>query len=530
MEPLISWLNDVIWSDYLVYLCLLAGLYFTIRTLFLQVLHLPDMFTSMARGAKSPDGISSFQSLMLSLAGRVGMGNIGGVATAIAFGGPGAVFWMWAVAFLGSATSFVESTLGQIYKEKDQDTGEYRGGPAYFIEKSFAHTKASGIFKVYAIVFAIITILAMSFFLPGVQANGVSQAVDQAWGISPWISAIVLAGVLAAIVFGGIKRIATFAGMAVPFMAVLYILAAIIVMIVNFQQIPEVFGLIFRSAFDAEAAFSGMIGAAIAWGVKRGIYSNEAGQGTGPHAAAASEVSHPAKQGFVQSFAVYVDTLFVCSATAFMIISTGAYNVYRDESIEGAVVHNGKNMPIDQEPGPAYVQSGLDSLAPGFGPTFVAIAIALFCFTTVLAYYYMAETNFTYMNRYVKNPAVRRGIIWFLRILICISVIYGAVSTSGAAWALGDIGVGSMAWLNIVAVLIMQGPALKALKDYRAQKKAGKLFEDITFDPRALGIAGATFWENRLDGITDRDADVRETVDHEAVGKPTGDTTLDERR
>lgn len=490
MADFLTTLNNLIWSPALVFLCLGAGVYFTVVTKGLQVRCIPDMIKQLRDGEKSEAGVSSFQSLMISLAGRVGVGNISGVATAIAFGGPGAVFWMWAVALLGSATSFIECTLAQIYKEEDQDTGEYRGGPAYYIEKAFKHTKAAPFMLVYGIVFAVSMILATSYFLPGIQANGVAAAVDNAWGVDVKISAAVMAVLLGIIIIGGIKRIANFASMAVPFMAGLYIIFALIILFANFNQIPEVFGLIFRSAFDLEAGFAGMLGVAIMWGVKRGIYSNEAGQGTGPQSAAAAEVSHPAKQGFVQAFAVYVDTLFVCSATAFIIISTDMYKVFEGESEEGAVRYAGA-LPDGIAVGPGYVQEGMNTMFSGFGPTFIAIAIGFFAFTTVLAYYYMAETNLSYFNRWIPNKGVRRAIIWLLRVLIIASVIIGAVTTPGSAWTLGDIGVGATAWLNIVAILVLQVPALKALKDYTQQKKAGK---DPVFNPEALGIKNADFW------------------------------------
>ncbi|SDS79232.1 alanine/glycine:cation symporter family protein [Corynebacterium timonense] len=492
MDGILSTLNDLIWSNWLVYLCLGAGAYFTLATVFLQIRCLPDMIKQLAQGEKSESGISSFQSLMISLAGRVGVGNIAGVATAIAFGGPGAVFWMWLVALLGSSTSFVECTLAQIYKERDQDTGEYRGGPAYYIEKAYRHTAARPFAVVYAIVFAVAMILATSYFLPGIQANGVSAALTNAWSVPAWVSATVMAVLLGVIIVGGVKRIATFASLVVPFMALIYIIVAIVVLFANASQIPEVFGLIFNAAFDREAVFSGMLGVAIMWGVKRGIYSNEAGQGTGPQSAAA-EVSHPAKQGFVQAFAVYVDTLFVCSATAFIIISTDMYKVFEGESEDGAVRYAG-SLPDGIPVGPGFVQAGLDSFASGIGPSFVALAIMFFAFTTVLAYYYMAEVNFTYLNRWVRNETARRVLIWALRVLIVVSVFVGATSTPGAAWMLGDIGVGSTAWLNIVAILVLQVPALKCLWDYRRQKKAGL---DPQFDPEALGIKNADFWVAR---------------------------------
>ena len=389
METVITTLNGLIWSNWLVYLCLGAGVYFTLVTLFLQVRCLPDMIKQVSSREDSADGISPFQSLMISLAGRVGVGNIAGVATAIAFGGPGAVFWMWIVAFLGSATSYIECCLAQIYKEKDQDTGEYRGGPAYYIEKAYKHTKAGKFALVYAIVFAVMMILATSYFLPGVQANGVSGAVENAWAVPTWATALVMVTLLGIIVIGGVKRIAWFASMVVPFMALIYVIVAIAVLFANASEIPEVFGLIFRSAFDKEAAFSGLLGFAIMWGVKRGIYSNEAGQGTGPQSAAAAEVSHPAKQGFVQSFAVYVDTLLICSATAFIIISTDMYRVYENGIEDGPVRFSGA-VADTVKVGPGFVQSALDSFTPGLGASFVALAILFFAFTTIVAYYYMA--------------------------------------------------------------------------------------------------------------------------------------------
>lgn len=463
----------------------------------MQLRALPDMIKQLIGGEKSADGTSSFQSLMMSLANRVGMGNIGGVATAIAFGGPGAVFWMWTVAFLGASTSFIESTLGQIYKEKDPDTGEYRGGPAYYFEKAYKH-KAPGLSLAFGVLFACVSILAMSFFLPGVQANGVSSAMNNAWGFPKWATAIGMVILLAFIVVGGVKRIAMFAAYVVPPMAILYILAALLVFFVNFDQIPHVFGEIFSGAFGMHAVYGAIIGLAIKWGVQRGIYSNEAGQGTGPHHAAAAEVSHPAKQGFVQAFSVYIDTLFVCTATAFIIISTDMYTVFQDEAFpaEGDPLYVGE-LGQDVEPGPGFVQAGFDNFVPGFGSSFVAIALTFFAFTTIVAYYYMAEVNTVYLARRLKNPLLRRALIRFLQGLVLISVAYGAVTTAGSAWGLGDIGVGSMAWLNIVGILIVQGPALKALKDYYQQKKQGI---DPQFDPRTLGIHNAEFWELRADG------------------------------
>ncbi|GIN61013.1 sodium:alanine symporter [Robertmurraya siralis] len=473
MEAFVNWLNGIIWSPALVYLCLGVGLVFSIATKFLQIRHVGDMGKLMFDRNASDSGISSFQAISMSLAGRVGTGNIAGVATAIAFGGPGAVFWMWAIAFLGASSGFIEATLGQVYKTK-QD-GQFRGGPAYYIEKGLG-------IKWYAILFAIVTVIATGALLPGVQSNSLSTAINTAFGINPWISGIAVCLILAVIIFGGVKRIAKTAEFIVPVMAVGYIFVALIIVIMNIDRVPEVLGLIFSSAFALNSAFGGILGAAISWGVKRGVYSNEAGQGTGPHAAAAAEVSHPAKQGLVQAFSVYIDTLFICSATAFMILITGMYNVTPEG--EEAIVVNLAEM----EPGPGYTQSAVESVMPGFGAPFVAIALLFFTFTTIMAYYYMAETNLAYINQKVKRVWAE----YLLKFIFIAMVLYGSVKTADVAWALGDIGVGSMAWLNIIAILLLAKPAIAVLKDYEEQKKAGK---DPVFDPVKVGIKGADFWE-----------------------------------
>lgn len=499
MGEFLDMVNGYVWSDALVYLCLATGIYFSVRSRFLQLRQVPEMIRLMMSGEKSSAGVSSFQALAISLSGRIGTGNIAGVATAIAFGGPGAMFWMWAMAFLGASTSFVECTLGQIYKTRDPLTGEYRGGPAYYLSKAMAHTKAAPAFRIYAFVFAAVTVLACGVLLPSVQSNSMASAMQQAWGLSEWVVALGTAVVLAVVIIGGVKRIAAFASVVVPFMALGYMFVALIIVVVNASAIPSVISTIFASAFGADAAFGAIVGAAVMWGVKRGIYSNEAGQGNGPHAAAAAEVSHPAKQGFVQAFAVYFDTLFVCSATGFLILSTGAYRVFEGETADGAVLADGGALPSDAVVGPSFVQHGFDTLWSGAGSTFVALSLAFFCLTTIIAYYYIAETNLRFLlNRYgtATIPFLRwsAGSVTtvVLQALILASVVVGSVSTAAEAWALGDIGVGLMAWLNIIGILILQQPAYKALRDYETQQKAGV---DPVFDPRALGIEGATFWE-----------------------------------
>lgn len=508
MRDFLDTLNSYVWSNALVYLCLAAGVYFSIRSRFVQVRQIPEMVRLMLKGEKSPSGVSSFQALTMSLAGRVGTGNIAGVATAIAFGGPGAVFWMWMVAFLGASTSFVECTLGQIYKGRDALTGEYRGGPAYYLSRALAHTRAAGAFKVYGFVFAAVTVLACGLLLPSVQSNSMASAMNSAWGFSKWWVAVGTVIVLAFVIIGGVKRIAAFASIVVPFMAIVYIVLALVVVVVNFAEVPEILRMIFASAFGLDSAFGAILGSAVMWGVKRGIYSNEAGQGTGPHAAAAAEVSHPAKQGLVQAFAVYVDTLFICSATAFLILSTGAYRVFEGESESGTVLADGGLLPPDTEVGPAYAQTAFDTLWSGAGSSFIAVSLMFFCFTTIVAYYYMAETNLRFMlgeSAKVVVPYVRgtlgSGLTMLLQAVILTSVVIGAVSTATEAWVLGDIGVGLMAWLNIIGIIILQQPAYKALWDYEKQKKAGL---DPTFDPLTLGITGARFWET-YDPLTGKD-------------------------
>ncbi|WP_276497094.1 alanine/glycine:cation symporter family protein [Pontibacter litorisediminis] len=472
MENIISFINDIVWSNALIILCLGAGVYFSFVTKFLQIRYLREMLRLLFNGQSSQKGISSFQAFTVAIAGRVGTGNIAGVATAIAMGGPGAVFWMWAIAFLGSASAFVEATLGQIYKQvKD---GQYRGGPAYYIEKGLG-------VKWYAVVFAVATIISMAVLLPGVQSNSIASGVSNAFQVEPMYTGGLVTILLGLIIIGGVKRIGKVAQVVVPFMAAAYILMSVVIIFMNLAEVPAILSLIIRSAFDVEPAFAGVFGMAISWGVKRGIYSNEAGQGTAPHAAAAAAVSHPAKQGLVQAFSVYVDTLFVCTATAFMILFTGQYNVVSPEG--GFIVENLPGVPF----GPEYTQSAVNTHFPALGSGFIAVSLFFFAFTTIMAYYYIAETNLSYLNR-KGNPWA----IWALRLLILVSTFYGSIKTAESAWMLGDVGVGVMAWLNVVAILLLRKPALRALRDYQEQRKAGL---DPVFTPRKLGIENAEYWD-----------------------------------
>ena len=487
---LVGTLNGYVWSTALISLALGAGVFYTIMTRVVQIRMFGEMWRLLFSSKESEHGISSFQALAVSLSGRVGTGNIAGVAAAIGFGGPSAVFWMWVVALLGSATAYIESALGQIYKEVDE--GQYRGGPAYYIEKAMGQ-------KWYAWIFAIVTIFACGVLLPGVQSNSIGNASALAVGGDSVISffgddvsavkfttGIVVVSVLGFIIFGGVKRIAHVTQVIVPFMAVGYIVMALGIIVIHIAELPAIIALIFSDIFNPMAG----VGAAIGWGVKRGIYSNEAGQGSGPHAAAASEVQHPAQQGLVQSFSVYVDTLFVCTATALMILITQQYYVTGlDSSVSGGVL--GPDVIIAS---PAFTQLALESVVGGFGKVFVAVALFFFAFTTLLAYYYIAETNVAYIRRTFRFPYE----LTILKLVMLASVFYGTIREANLAWAMGDLGVGLMAWLNIIGILIlffMGRPALKALKDYEAQRKAG--VETYTFDPQKLGIKNADFWETK---------------------------------
>ncbi|HSG52379.1 MAG TPA: alanine/glycine:cation symporter family protein [Rheinheimera sp.] len=492
MEGFISALNSIIWSPALIYLCLGAGLFYSILTRFAQVRHFKEMWKLLLNNNESDKGISSFQALAVSLSGRVGVGNIAGVAAAIGFGGPGAIFWMWIVAFLGASTAYAESTLGQLYKV--EENGQYRGGPAYYFERALG-------WRWLGIMFAISAIIGCGIFLPGVQANAVGNAVTQIFGDGNMVStsfgdvgtyklialAVILI-VLAFIIFGGIKRIAHFTQIVVPFMALGYIVMAVIVVFLNLDKVPGIFSLILNDAFTAQAGF----GAAIGWGVKRGIYSNEAGQGTGPHAAAAAEVDHPAQQGLVQAFSVYVDTLFVCTATALMILITQQYNVVGELPAGQFIV---QNVDAATEIGSAaFTQMALLSVFGNFGQVFVGIALFFFAFTTILAYYYITETNVAYLNRVFNN---KLPVILF-KLLLMFMVAYGTVNSAGYIWNIGDIGVGLMAWVNVVGILViffLYKPTMRCLRDYEEQKKQGG---PISFDPVKLGIKNATFWEKKL--------------------------------
>jgi len=487
METFINTLNGIVWHNSLIYLCLGGGLFFTIVTKGAQMRLIKEMVRLLFDKGDSETGVSSFEAVCMAVSGRVGTGNIAGVATAIALGGPGAIFWLWVISILGGASSFIESTLGQLYKEEVH--GGYRGGPSYYFKRGLFGKGHKG----YGTAFAGATLLAMGIFLPGVQSNTIATSVNNAFGISPMITGIVIVVVIAAIIVGGAKRIAKFAGVVVPFMAAAYILVAVIILAMNAGDIIPSLQLIVSSAFGGNAALGGMVGAAITWGVKRGIYSNEAGQGTGPASAAAAEVNHPAKQGLVQAFSIYIDSIFVCTATALMIIITGAYKVFDSA---GNTIFTGaaaSDTMTSSSIGPLNTAAAIDA-GIGAGAYIVAISIIFFAFTTILAYFWNGDTALVYFTDGKSKVAelVFKG--FFLAF-----TFYGTMATGGMAWTLGDIGVGLMAWINIVGILMMYKPAVACLKDYELRMKEGRT-EENDFDPEALGIMNTSgVWKKKME-------------------------------
>ncbi len=507
--------NSWVWSPALVGLCLLAGLYFSLCTRFVQVRRFGEMFRLLFIGDKAKahggkkTGISSFQAFAMALSGRVGTGNIVGVATAIGFGGPGAIVWMWIIAFFGAGSAFVEATLAQIYKE--DHNGQFRGGPAYYIEKGL-HSPFFGS------LFAVLAAVACGVFLPPIHGNSIALSCSETFGVAPWVVGAVVATLLALVVMGGVKRIANVAQVVAPVMAMVYIILAVVVLAVNWQVVPDVLMQMLRGAVGVNEVGGALLGSTIAWGVKRGIYSNEAGQGTGAIVAAAAKVSHPVKQGLVQAFSVYIDTLLVCTATALMILACKTYNIIDSVTVNGgtATVSYLLQNPgaPEGEPGVFYTTGALGTvIGPRAGHTVISIALFFFAFTTVMAYYYYAETNLVYLfNRwrrrvYKKHPERldeleeadlkfgddrgERVVIWLLRISTVAAVFISSLQTSGFVWTLGDIGVGVMAWINVVAILLLSPKALRSLKDYERQKKQGV---EPKFDPKALDIEGVEYW------------------------------------
>ena len=438
LNNLIVSFNDFLWGYILIILLICAGLLFSFKTKFVQFRYTKEMFRLLGDGIgksnKEKGGVSSFQAFCISTASRVGTGNIAGVAIAVAVGGPGAVFWMWLIALIGSASSFVESTLAQIYKTKDKDS--FRGGPAYYMEKGLGK-------RWLGIIFSILITISFGFVFNAVQANTVSVAFNNAFGLSREAIGIILVIVTALVIFGGIHRVAKVSEIIVPILAVLYILIAIIVLILNITEIPSVFKLIFESAFGIKQLTAGGLGAAVMQGIKRGLFSNEAGMGSAPNAAATADVTHPVKQGLIQTLGVFTDTLLICSCTAFIILLSGQY---ADSSLTGIEL----------------TQKALVSQIGPFGAYFIAICILLFAFSSIVGNFYYGQTNieFIHTNKILLN---------IYRILVIGMVLFGSIAKVDLVWNLADLFMGLMAILNIITILFLGKYSFLALKDYTAQ-------------------------------------------------------------
>jgi len=450
------------WPLALVLFC--GGIYFTIRTKFIQGRLFGESIRVVAEKPSDTNSVSSFGALMISTASRVGTGNIVGVSTAICLGGAGAVFWMWVTAILGGASAFVESTLAQIYKKKAKDGSSY-GGPSYYIEAAL-HS------RVLAIVFAVALIWTYAVGYNMLAAYNLQSTFA---GFSfynestPYFIGMVIAVAFAVCMIGGNKRVEKVTGSLVPVMGIFYVFISLVALGINFRNIPAMFSAIFASAFDFKAIFGGFMGSCMMLGFKRGLYSNEAGIGSAPNAAAVADVSHPAKQGLVQMLSVFIDTLLLCTATAFMCLSSGV-------------------APTAEQAGAPYVQAALSSTFSSIGPVFIAVAMTLFAFTTLIGNFYYVENCFAYILK--KDPS--KSFKNITRIIGAVLIFFGAAIKFGTAWDLADIAQCILAFLNIPVCIILGGVAFKALDDYTAQRKAGK---EPTFKAKNVGVKEKTdFW------------------------------------
>lgn len=438
LNSLINFFNDILWGYVLIVMLLFVGTYFTLKTKFVQIRYFGQMIKILGDSVGHKGGVSSFKAFCISTASRVGTGNLAGVAIAIASGGPGAIFWMWLIAIIGGASSFVESTLAQIYKVKDGEA--FRGGPAYYMEKALNK-------KWMGVAFSILISITFGLIFNSVQSNTISLAFHEAFKLDRTIIGIVLAIGTGAIIFGGVQRIANFSAAVVPVMAILYILVSLYVIVSNISMVPEIFRDIIENAFGIRQAVGGGIGAAIMTGVKRGLFSNEAGMGSAPNAAAAAETSHPVKQGFVQTLGVFTDTILICSCTAFMVLISGAH---KTEGLTGIQL----------------TQNALSSQVGGWGNVFIALCILLFAFSSIIGNYYYGETNIEFLtpNKTWLN-LYRVGVIGM--------VMFGSIGELALVWNMADLFMGLMAVLNLIAIFLLGKVAFEALGDYSNQKESG---------------------------------------------------------
>ncbi|MDR1541928.1 MAG: alanine:cation symporter family protein [Clostridiales bacterium] len=469
-------MNTYLWGNLMIVLVLGVAIFYTVVLKFPQIRLFKPMVMSLSKGQSSQSGITPFQGFAMALGGRIGIGSIAGVATAIAAGGPGSVFWMWVYALLGAALALAESTLAQLWKQNVQ--GEYKGGPAYYLAKTPLPW--------LGVMTAALGVIGFGFTGPIVQAFNISDSFKNAFSIPPIITGIAVAVLFGIVVLGGMKRIGRIAELVVPFMAGAYLILTIAVLVVNVTKIPSMFALIFKSAFNMEAVYGGIFGSAIMWGIKRSIYSSEAGMGTGANAAAAAEVSHPIKQGLAQGFSVY-NTLIICTCTALMILCTGMYNVY--DLSNGSVLYS--QLP-NIEPGVGYVQASIDTLAPGgsLGSIFIAIAIFFFAITTLLSFGFYSSVGLAAL---FKESKWLKPSIWFVTGLQVISIILGSIWSSETAWAVADVGVGFATWVNLLGLICLAPPVIKVMRDYDRQKAMNL---DPVFDPAFCDVQGAELWSD----------------------------------
>ena len=466
IDSVVNSISGVLYQPYVIPLILvLAGIYFTLRTNFLQLRLFRESIRVVNEKPVNLGSTSSFGALMVSTASRVGTGNIMGVSTALCLGGAGAIFWMWITAILGGASAFVESTLAQIYKKRDSDGSSY-GGPSYYMQDALGQ-------RWLGIIFSIVLILT---YVVGYNMLAAYNTQDTFSVFpfyhkesTPYIIGAVLAVLFAVCVLGGGKRLTKVTEVLVPLMGVLYVIVSLAVVIMNIQRLPSVFADIFTSAFDFKAIFGGFTGSCVMLGIKRGLYSNEAGMGSAPNAAAAADVSHPAKQGLVQMLSVFIDTLLICSATAFMCLFSGV-------------------EPAAEKAGAAYVQSATMAALGEFGPLFVTVAVCLFAFTTLLGNYYYTEGCL----RFIMKREPSKSFMLCFRLCATLLIFVGAVVSAGLAWDTADLLQALMVLINIPVIVILTRPAIMALKDYETQKRANK---NPLYNAKANGVDNAEFWK-----------------------------------
>ena len=469
LNEILTKINDVMYTYVLIIMLAAVGIYFTVRTKGVQFRLLKDGIKSMLeKSDKTEDGkkkVSSFQALMISTASRVGTGNIAGIATAIATGGPGAVFWMWIMALIGGASAFIESTLAQVYKIKKD--GQFRGGPSYYMEKALGK-------RWMGILFSILLIICFAYGFNGLQAFNMSSALeyyiaDYSETVWPMVIGIVLAVATGFVIWGGVHRIGFISSVIVPIMAVIYILIGLITMIMNITDMPDVFKMIFESAFDFKAMAGGFAGSAIVIGIKRGLFSNEAGMGSAPNASASAEVDHPVKQGLVQIISVFIDTILICSSTAMMLLISGV------EGVSGV---------LDGIP---FVQAAISANVGKWGIHFITFSIFAFAFSSVIGNYYYAESNIIF----IKDS---KALMFAFRVTCVLAVFLGAQADFSLVWNIADITMGLMAVVNIIAIFLLGKVALKVLKHYETKKKAG---ENPIFYEDEVGLTGTVWTRDR---------------------------------